>query len=171
MLLLKSYVFYILIFSSSYLVGAAIISYFKDEKIIKNKLYFSPIIGLLFFIIFSYFLGFFIGFSENIPLFSFLIIVFTSSLIILKRFGFKSLIPFSLRTFVFVLLGSLSVFGPIILYSGFNPFNDSFTYLVHAQWLQENSFNQITSGSGFFQLKHRFIYIKKLVTGWEHLFC
>ena len=150
MIIFKSYIYYIFMFLSCYLTGASIISFFKDRNIVQNKLYLAPIFGLLFFILFAYFLGTFNGFSGDIPLYSFIIIIIISIFIIYAKMGFKGLNPFSFTTLIFVFLGSLSVFGPIILYSGFNPFNDSFTYLVHAQWLQENSFRELTTGSGYY---------------------
>lgn len=49
----------------------------------------------------------------------------------------------------FAAICAIPVLAPIFRYSGYNPFTDIFTYLVHAQWLQEHAFTEkvITSGN------------------------
>ena len=45
---------------------------------------------------------------------------------------------------------SLPILASALLFDGFNPFNDAFTYLVHSQWLQEHPFSEKAVSSGFF---------------------
>lgn len=37
------------------------------------------------------------------------------------------------------------ILAPLFLFGGFNPHNDTFTYLAHAQWLQEHAFSEAIS--------------------------
>jgi hypothetical protein len=55
-----------------------------------------------------------------------------------------------LFVFCFVVVVSIPILAPAIRFNSFNPFNDSFTYLVHAQWLQEHAFSEAARASGFF---------------------
>jgi hypothetical protein len=48
----------------------------------------------------------------------------------------------------FAVLSSIGWFFPIIRYQAFNPYNDTFTYLVHAQWLQSHPFRESARVSG-----------------------
>jgi hypothetical protein len=51
----------------------------------------------------------------------------------------------SLMVSGFGIICGISVLGPLFVYGGFNAHNDTFTYLVHAHWLQEFAFGQIIS--------------------------
>jgi hypothetical protein len=48
----------------------------------------------------------------------------------------------------FATLASAGWFFSIIRYQAFNPYNDAFTYLVHAQWLQSHPFREVIQLSG-----------------------
>lgn len=50
----------------------------------------------------------------------------------------------------FAIVATIPVLAPAIRFDSFNPFNDSFTYLVHGQWLQEHAFSEAARASGFF---------------------
>lgn len=50
----------------------------------------------------------------------------------------------------FSIVATISIFAPAIRFDSFNPFNDTFTYLVHGQWLQEHAFSESARSSGFF---------------------
>jgi hypothetical protein len=50
----------------------------------------------------------------------------------------------------FVIVVTIPVLAPAIRFNSFNSFNDTFTYLVHGQWLQEHAFKELARGSGFF---------------------
>ena len=51
---------------------------------------------------------------------------------------------------VFAIVTTIPILAPAIRFDSFNPFNDSFTYLVHGQWLQEHAFSETARASGFF---------------------
>ncbi|MCF7966200.1 MAG: hypothetical protein K9L79_11765 [Methylobacter tundripaludum] len=50
----------------------------------------------------------------------------------------------------FAIVATIPILTPAIRFDSFNPFNDSFTYLAHGQWLQENAFSEAARASGFF---------------------
>jgi hypothetical protein len=50
----------------------------------------------------------------------------------------------------FVIVATIPILAPAIRFDSFNPFNDTFTYLAHGQWLQEHAFSEVARSSGFF---------------------
>jgi len=50
----------------------------------------------------------------------------------------------------FVIVATITILAPAIRFDSFNPFNDTFTYLVHGQWLQDHAFSETAKASGFF---------------------
>jgi len=50
----------------------------------------------------------------------------------------------------FAIVATIPILAPAIRFDSFNPFNDTFTYLVHGQWLQEHAFSEAARASGFF---------------------
>jgi hypothetical protein len=45
---------------------------------------------------------------------------------------------------------SSTVLFPLLRYDTYNPFNDTFTYLVHSQWLQQHAFSEPAVNSGLY---------------------
>jgi hypothetical protein len=50
----------------------------------------------------------------------------------------------------FAVFVSFAVLAPAFRFDAFNPFNDTFTYLVHSQWLQQHSYSELARVTGFF---------------------
>lgn len=50
----------------------------------------------------------------------------------------------------FAIVATIPMLAPAIRFDSFNPFNDTFTYLAHGQWLQEHAFSEVARASGFF---------------------
>jgi len=50
----------------------------------------------------------------------------------------------------FIIVTTIPILAPAIRFNSFNSFNDSFTYLVHSQWLQQHAFSESARASGFF---------------------
>ena len=50
----------------------------------------------------------------------------------------------------FAIVATIPILAPAIRFDSFNPFNDTFTYLAHGQWLQEHAFSEVARASGFF---------------------
>jgi hypothetical protein len=59
----------------------------------------------------------------------------------------------------FVMVATIPILAPAIRFDSFNPFNDTFTYLVHGQWLQQHAFSEVARASGFFPAESQvFLY-------------
>ncbi|HUN90543.1 MAG TPA: hypothetical protein VMU33_00690 [Burkholderiaceae bacterium] len=54
------------------------------------------------------------------------------------------------RLCAFGLLAALPILAPALRFDAFNPFNDTFTYLVHSQWLQVHAYSEPARASGFY---------------------
>lgn len=50
----------------------------------------------------------------------------------------------------FAVVATIPILAPAFQFDSFNPFNDTFTYLVHGQWLQQHAFSEAARSSGFF---------------------
>jgi len=51
---------------------------------------------------------------------------------------------------LFAIVASIPILAPAFRFDSFNPFNDTFTYLVHGQWLQHHDFAETVKTSGFY---------------------
>lgn len=109
--------------------------------------YISPLLGLAIIILIATMYGWFFVFDTTISI-SFYVIV----LIVCIVFEKQRIDLFSdwLMICFFVIIATLPILAPAIQTNSFNPFNDSFTYLVHGQWLQEHSFSEAARSSGFY---------------------
>lgn len=59
-----------------------------------------------------------------------------------RRRAFGAALRQSLWTGVFALVCGAGILAPLLVYGAFNTDNDTFTYLAHAQWLQQHPFSQ-----------------------------
>jgi hypothetical protein len=62
----------------------------------------------------------------------------------------QALIRDLLPAIALTVITSSTVLFPLLRFDTYNPFNDTFTYLVHSQWLQEHPFSQTAVHSGFY---------------------
>ena len=112
-----------------------------------GRSYFSPILGLAAFVLIATLNGWLSPFKQWIC-------VVTAIPLIGVSFYFepnkRTLLPYFLKLFLFFLIVSSTVFFPILRFDAYNPFNDTFTYLVHGQWLQEHPFSEPAISSGFY---------------------
>lgn len=51
---------------------------------------------------------------------------------------------------VTTIFSSYPILAQILRFDGYNPFNDTYTYLEHAQWLQDHAFRETARPSGFY---------------------
>ncbi len=116
-------------------------------SVIKRKIgfYIAPILGLAFLVLLSTLYGWLSPFKSKIS------ITLVSILVILSwvfEYRKREWARHSLYVGLFAIVCSLPILAPIILYGGYNPFTDIFTYLAQAQWLQQHGFAEkvITSG-------------------------
>lgn len=110
-----------------------------------GRFYFSPLFGLAAFMLLATLHGWiapfkgWICFAEAVPL-------VLLSLCLEKNKPI--LFPHFFTLFLFSLLASTTVLFPLLRFDAYNPFNDTWTYLVHGQWLQEHAFSTPAIPSG-----------------------
>jgi hypothetical protein len=114
---------------------------------IDNKIFIEPIIGLSIFILTCICYGWLHNFKFEI---SFPIFVLMTVVSIFLDKNKNEFIYHCLKVIAFGLIVSLPILGPIIVYESFNSFNDTYTYLVHGQWLQIHPFSEKIVQSGNF---------------------
>jgi hypothetical protein len=112
-----------------------------------GRLYFSPLFGLAVFILIATLHGWMAPFHQWICLSTAFPLLLLSFSLEKKK---QDLIPHFLLLFLFSLLASSTVFFPILRFEAYNSFNDTFTYIVHGQWLQDHPFSEPAVSSGFF---------------------
>jgi hypothetical protein len=61
----------------------------------------------------------------------------------------------------FAIIATLPILAPILRYDSFNPFNDTFTYLAHGQWLQNHAFSEQACSSGFFPAETQIVLYQR----------
>ncbi len=111
-----------------------------------GRFYFSPLFGLAVFMLLATVHGWiapfkgWICFAEAIPL-----VLLSLSLDKNK----PTLLPYFLTLFLFSIVSSTTVLFPLLRFDAYNPFNDTWTYLVHGQWLQEHAFSTPAIASGY----------------------
>jgi hypothetical protein len=113
-----------------------------------SKLFFSPVIGFAVLTIYSIPVGYFV--TDKAPFF---IIVFFVSLLMLFINLKKDFTNLKIIFLVcgFMLAGStFSTLFTALYYGQYNPFNDTWTYISQAQWLQNHPFTEKAIASGFY---------------------
>jgi len=129
--------------------GRLCISVCNIQNINKSSLIFIyPVIGLAFLIVFVSFYFLFFNKLSSFQSFSYFFISILFGLYFEKNK--KELLEDYIKIIIFSCLCTSVIIGPVILFDGFNPFNDTYTYLVHSQWLQQNSFKTEIVSSGFY---------------------
>ena len=105
------------------------------------KFYLAPALGLGFILIFIAVFGRYFPFGDS-SIFPFLL--FGAFAIVLAR---EKQPGIALRHAVIVgcfgILACGGLLAPLLIFGGFNPYNDAFTYLAHGDWLQLHAFNDI----------------------------
>lgn len=112
-----------------------------------HNYFICPLIGMSLIILICKQIGNYSQFNTyiSISIISLLILIG----LILER-DIRNLIKSSIMVLIFSLLVSLPILSSVIHFDAFNTFNDTFTYLVHSQWLQDHKFSQQIQGSGNF---------------------
>ena len=114
---------------------------------IENKIFIEPVLGLSIFILISICYGWINKFNFLITFIIFVVVTLISFFLDNKK---RELLLNVYKISIFGLIISLPILGPLIIYDGFNPFNDTYTYLVHGQWLQFHPFSEKIIQSGHF---------------------
>lgn len=111
-----------------------------------GRFYFSPLFGLAVFMLLATVHGWiapfkgWMCFAEAIPL---------ALLSLSLEKNKPTLLPYFLTLFLFSVVSSTTVLFPLLRFDAYNPFNDTWTYLVHGQWLQEHAFSTPAIASGY----------------------
>jgi hypothetical protein len=112
-----------------------------------GRFYFSPLFGLALFMLLATVHGWLAPFK------SWMVLVEAFPLLFLALYLEKRkriLLPYLFTLALFSLVSSTTVLFPLLRFDAYNPFNDTFTYLVHGQWLQQHAFSTPAVPSGHY---------------------
>ena len=113
-----------------------------------SKVFFSPLLGLAVVLHLAVLLGW-IGHGYRRPI----CLLVTAVALIVSLWGKRNLtalIKSTLLIVAFALVATTGVLYPVWRYAAINPYNDTFTYLVHGQWLQTHGFAEPAVRSGYY---------------------
>ncbi len=131
------------ILTLSTLIGRAWGSLFPDSLAGSARFYLAPVLGMATLTIFASLIGrvFPLGSSVFVPIFILSLVIGALALesVIFQAMRHAAVIS------VFGVTCGASVLAPLFVFGAFNAHNDAFTYLVHANWLQHNAFNEVIS--------------------------
>lgn len=111
-----------------------------------GRYYFSPLLGLSIFVLIFSFSGWLMPFKPVMSLGMVLPLVAVSFYFEKNK---QTLPRYLLVVFAFTALAAMPVLSPLLRFDAYNPFNDTFTYLVHGQWLQTHPFSEPAIASGY----------------------
>lgn len=101
--------------------------------------YFSPILGLAILILICVANGWLTHFRQSIS------VAITVALLLYslrQERRLREWAKLQARVCLFTIISSTPILFPILQYDAYNPFNDTFTYLEHSQWLQSHAFSE-----------------------------
>ncbi|MGC8658418.1 MAG: hypothetical protein ACP5U1_05030 [Desulfomonilaceae bacterium] len=137
----------IIMASICFLIGAAVIR--RSFKNVESdfRIYLAPVVGLAILVCIATFHGWLYPYSWRVSITE--IVILVAFALWLERKRLREY-PRDLITVLILSLGiSSPILIPILKFDSYNPFTDSFTYLVHGQWLQTHSFSENLSTSGY----------------------
>lgn len=104
------------------------------------RYYLAPALGLASLTVMATVLGRYVplGHRALLPL----VLAGLAAWALARRREFGRALRQSLWTGAFALACGAGILAPLLVYGGFNTDNDTFTYLAHAQWLQQHPFSQ-----------------------------
>jgi len=109
--------------------------------------YLAPLLGLALFVLLATGYGWLSPFKTSRSL-ALVVGVFVLGFLFEKNRA--ELLRSWLLVSAFIIVATIPILAPTIRFNSFNSFNDSFTYLVHSQWLQQHAFSEIARASGSF---------------------
>lgn len=109
--------------------------------------YIAPLLGLAGIVLITTVYGWLSPFKTGISLSLSVVLVLLGILFEKQR---ADLFRDWLIVSAFAIVATISILAPAIRFDSFNPFNDTFTYLAHGQWLQKHAFSEVARASGFF---------------------
>jgi hypothetical protein len=139
-------------------LGRRVADFLPDPLKDPVAFYIGPLLGLATLVLITNLYGWLSPFRTDV---SMLIASGLLSICILFEKQKYDLFVHWLIVSAFAIVATLPIFAPIIRFDSYNPFNDTFTYLVHGQWLQEHAFSHAAHASGFFPAETQvFLYQK-----------
>ncbi len=143
---LSSLLMLFLLISFCTIVGRVICLVLPFQVRSHAKLYLSPALGLAFFLLIATLTGWLFGFKSWILVAS--LTIGTTAIAVYLEKQKKLLVKHLLTINLFALLSSFTILLSLLIFNSYNSFNDSFTYLVHSQWLQTHAFAEPVTSSG-----------------------
>jgi hypothetical protein len=129
------------------IIGLRICDLFPFRLRPVSRYYFSPLLGLSALILIFTFYGWLAPFKTETSIGLVIPLVIASFFFERKK---QTLPRYFLTIFVFAALAAIPVLSPLLRFDAYNPFNDTFTYLVHGQWLQTHPFSEPAVASGYY---------------------
>ena len=104
------------------------------------RCYLAPALGLASLTVMATLIGRYLPFGHRVLVPLGLAVIAAWALA--RRCAFGAALRQSLWNGAFALVCGAGILAPLLVYGGFNTDNDTFTYLAHAQWLQQHPFSQ-----------------------------
>ncbi|MCP5196291.1 MAG: hypothetical protein H6974_05850 [Gammaproteobacteria bacterium] len=147
MLFLGSILILYVVLFLAILLGRRVTIFLPNQLKWKIEFYVAPGLGLALLTIIATFYGWFFPFKSIGTILLVIGLAVWSFWVEKDRYGF---LRDSLAVLGFAFFASFPTLGQLIISDGFNPFNDTFTYLVHGQWLQTHPFLEKAVASGHY---------------------
>ena len=112
-----------------------------------GQAFFGPVLGLAALVLVAILLGWVgPGYRRPVCLMSLLLLV---ALGVRRERSVRALLVHAGLLAVFVAVASFGTLAVIWQFGAFNPYNDTFTYLMHSQWLQSHGFGEPAIRNGY----------------------
>jgi len=128
-------------------VGRRIVELLPIRTQVYGRFYFAPVLGLAALVLAATLYGWFLAFTFQRV---FLITLALAAVCVYFERRRGELARNCAGLSIFSVFGSLLIFFPLARFDTYNPNNDTFTYLVHGQWLQQHPFIEPAVSSGFY---------------------
>lgn len=139
-------------------VGRYITNFLPSDLRDSSEIYISPLLGLASIVLIATVYGWLSPFKTSLSLIVSAVLMFFCIIVEKQRTVlFRDWMIIS----AFAVIVTIPILAPAIRYDSFNPFNDTFTYLVHGQWLQEHAFSDVAKSSGFFPAETQVVLYQK----------
>lgn len=129
------------------ILGRRIADLLPESMVPVGRFAFAPLLGLAGLVLAATLHGWLLPFSLATTAGPVAVLVILAILLERDR---TSLVKDLLLIVGLTVIASSTVLMPLLRLDTFNPFNDTFTYLVHGQWLQSHAFSEPVVRSGFY---------------------
>jgi len=140
-------IFWITLFSLAFilalvtLLGRALATLYPHRLRGHARFYLSPVLGLALLTLIASMLGRIVPLGNSVILPIFIVSLLVWALI--REPHAVVALRHAMIVSAFGIFCGASIFGPLYVFGAFNAHNDGFTYLVHANWLQEHAFREM----------------------------